>query len=262
MDIKKIREISGLSQSQFSKKYRIPVKTIGNWEQGVRECPEYVLDLLEQYVLEDKKEKEFREKMDANITLEMTNDSDYRTIPEFKNRMVSYRKIWIYEEIPEKKAPKELREEGLKGSGAGITYGIYFKSNTAGEMYGKYYKRYVRHIAYAPKVFEQDEWLKRIKKTEGRIKVKDDEMKIRMKKCLDVYNWCDVEIYSNKDYDGENSIDERYDKYIEAYLKRYVFEMELRIKISEEDAVRLKRVAELRPEHLQKVVWKDLSARV
>lgn len=261
MDIKKIREISGLSQSQFSKKYRIPVKTIGNWEQGVRECPEYVLELLEQYVLEDKKEKEFREKMNG-VIIETTNDNDYRTISEFTNRMVRYRKIWIYEEVPEKKAPKELREEGLKGSGAGITYGVYFKSNTAGEMYGKYYKRYVRHIAYAPKVFEQDEWLKRIKKTNGRIEVKDDEMKIRMKKCLDVYNWCDVEVYGNRDYDGENIIDERYDKYIEEYLKRYVFEMELRIKISEEDAARLKRVAELRAEHLQKVIWKDLSARV
>lgn len=258
MDIKKIREISGLSQSQFSKKYRIPVKTIGNWEQGVRECPEYVLELLEQYVLEDKKERECREKMDG-VIIEITNDNDYRTISEFTDRMVRYRKIWIYEEIPEKKAPKELREEGLKGSGAGITYGIYFKSNTAGEMYGKYYKRYVRHIAYASKVFEQDEWLKRIN---GKIAVGDDEIKVKMKKCLDIYNWCDVEIYSNKDYDGENIIDERYDKYIEAYLKRYVFEIELRVKISEEDAARLKRVAELRAEHLQKVIWKDLSARV
>lgn len=262
MDIKKIREISGLSQSQFSKKYKIPIKTIGNWEQGVRECPEYVLKLLEQYVLEDKKEKEFREKMDANITLEMTNDIDYRTIPEFANRIVRYRKIWIYEEISEKKAPKELREEKLEGSGAGIKYGIYFKSNTAGEMYGKYYKQYVRHIAYASKPFDQAEWLKRIKKTNGKIAVKDDEMKVKMKNCLDIYNWCDVEIYSNNDYDGENSIDERYDKYIEAYLKRYVFEMELRVKISEEDAARLKRVTELKAEHLQKVTWKELSARV
>lgn len=53
-DVKKIRAISGLSQKAFGKKYGIPARTIENWESGEREMPDYVLDLLEKAVWEDK----------------------------------------------------------------------------------------------------------------------------------------------------------------------------------------------------------------
>ena len=52
--IKKIRSISGLSQKAFALKYGIPARTIENWESGEREMPDYVLDLLEKAVWEDK----------------------------------------------------------------------------------------------------------------------------------------------------------------------------------------------------------------
>lgn len=55
MKIKEIREISGLSQPQFSQKYNIPLPTLRHWEQGQRECPQYVLELLEFKVQEDLK---------------------------------------------------------------------------------------------------------------------------------------------------------------------------------------------------------------
>ncbi|MCR4781709.1 MAG: helix-turn-helix domain-containing protein [Lachnospiraceae bacterium] len=46
MNIKEIRLKTGLSQSQFAKKYHIPVGTLQHWEQGVRKPPEYVVYML------------------------------------------------------------------------------------------------------------------------------------------------------------------------------------------------------------------------
>lgn len=53
MNIKEIRLISGLSQQAFSDKYKIPKRTIENWESEKRKCPDYVRQLLERAVLED-----------------------------------------------------------------------------------------------------------------------------------------------------------------------------------------------------------------
>lgn len=50
MDIKEIRKMTGLSQSEFSKKYEIPKRTIESWEEGQRTPPPYVIALLEKVV--------------------------------------------------------------------------------------------------------------------------------------------------------------------------------------------------------------------
>lgn len=44
--IRALRKSTGLSQSDFAEQYDIPVATIRGWEQGRRECPEYVMELL------------------------------------------------------------------------------------------------------------------------------------------------------------------------------------------------------------------------
>lgn len=54
---KEIRELSGLSQDRFGQRYNIPVGTLRNWEQGKRECPDYVLSLLERAVRADFRHK-------------------------------------------------------------------------------------------------------------------------------------------------------------------------------------------------------------
>ena len=36
-EIKRIRDSTSLSQSQFAKRYGIPLKTLKNWEQGRRD---------------------------------------------------------------------------------------------------------------------------------------------------------------------------------------------------------------------------------
>lgn len=58
MTIKEIRSLTGLSAQKFGDKYNIPLRTIQNWEGGVREAPEYTLKLLERVVREDEKIKD------------------------------------------------------------------------------------------------------------------------------------------------------------------------------------------------------------
>lgn len=58
MTIKQIRAYSGLTQEAFSKKYNIPVSTIKGWEapeenQRHRDCPDYVVNMLERLVVID-----------------------------------------------------------------------------------------------------------------------------------------------------------------------------------------------------------------
>lgn len=53
MTIREIRALTNLSQPQFCEKYHIPLPTLRKWEQGKREPPDYVIELLEFRVRED-----------------------------------------------------------------------------------------------------------------------------------------------------------------------------------------------------------------
>ena len=53
-EISKIRESTGMSQSQFAEHYGISVRTLQDWEQGRRVMPSYVLDMIELLVEENK----------------------------------------------------------------------------------------------------------------------------------------------------------------------------------------------------------------
>lgn len=53
MTIKEIRKLSGLSQSDFSRRYNIPLRTLSHWELGDRKTPDWALALLERVVRED-----------------------------------------------------------------------------------------------------------------------------------------------------------------------------------------------------------------
>lgn len=54
MTIKEIRKAEGLSQSQFAKKYGIPLTTLQHWEQGFRNPPEYVISLISTITRQNK----------------------------------------------------------------------------------------------------------------------------------------------------------------------------------------------------------------
>lgn len=47
MAIKELRAATGMTQKQFSEYLNIPHRTIQNWEGEQRQCPEYVVELIE-----------------------------------------------------------------------------------------------------------------------------------------------------------------------------------------------------------------------
>lgn len=53
MDVKSIRELSGLNVRQFTEKYKIPYTTFHDWETGKTKPPIYLIELLERIVRED-----------------------------------------------------------------------------------------------------------------------------------------------------------------------------------------------------------------
>lgn len=53
MTTKEIREMLGVSQAEFSKRYHIPTRTIADWDRGARKPPRWVLEMLERIVRED-----------------------------------------------------------------------------------------------------------------------------------------------------------------------------------------------------------------
>lgn len=47
MTFKELREASGMSRQQFMDYFSIPYRTIQSWELGDRQCPAYLLELME-----------------------------------------------------------------------------------------------------------------------------------------------------------------------------------------------------------------------
>lgn len=60
--IKELRKKTGLSQSKFSAKFGIPVRTLQQWEQGISAPPEYLVRMMAYImVLEEKGQIEDKE---------------------------------------------------------------------------------------------------------------------------------------------------------------------------------------------------------
>lgn len=53
MRVKDIRGLTGLSQIKFCEKYKIPRRTLEDWESGKSKPAEYFVDLLEFKVRHD-----------------------------------------------------------------------------------------------------------------------------------------------------------------------------------------------------------------
>ena len=49
--IRELRKKTGLSQSKFSAKFGIPVRTLQQWEQGISAPPEYLVRMMEYIML-------------------------------------------------------------------------------------------------------------------------------------------------------------------------------------------------------------------
>ena len=49
--IKELREMTGMNRKEFCEHFRIPYQTMTDWERDNRHAPEYVIRLLEYYIL-------------------------------------------------------------------------------------------------------------------------------------------------------------------------------------------------------------------
>ena len=56
--IKELRESTGMNRKEFCKYFRIPYRTVTEWELDNRHAPEYVLRLLEYYIQHEIIKKE------------------------------------------------------------------------------------------------------------------------------------------------------------------------------------------------------------
>ena len=53
MNIRELRLSTGLSQQKFADYFKIPFRTLQNWEYGEREAPEYLLELIEYKLIKE-----------------------------------------------------------------------------------------------------------------------------------------------------------------------------------------------------------------
>ncbi len=58
----KIRNILNISRSEFSRRYKIPIRTLEDWDSGRAKPPSYVINLLKRVVKEDRLKELFDEK--------------------------------------------------------------------------------------------------------------------------------------------------------------------------------------------------------
>ena len=64
MTIKEMRDLLGASRAEFSRRYKIPIRSLENWESSTNKPPEYLIELLERAIVEDKKEDELKEALE------------------------------------------------------------------------------------------------------------------------------------------------------------------------------------------------------
>ena len=62
MTFNELRTAAGMSRKAFAEYFEIPARTVDHWDIGDRECPEYLLKLME-YKL--KKENKIKKEAEA-----------------------------------------------------------------------------------------------------------------------------------------------------------------------------------------------------
>ncbi len=59
--MRELRESTGMNRKEFCNFFKIPYRTVTDWELDNRHAPEYVLRLLEYYIRHENIRKESRE---------------------------------------------------------------------------------------------------------------------------------------------------------------------------------------------------------
>lgn len=60
MKIKKLREITGLTQKKFGERYKIPIRTVQNWESETNTPPKYIPRLIELVMILENEIEQLR----------------------------------------------------------------------------------------------------------------------------------------------------------------------------------------------------------
>lgn len=55
MEFREWLESKGLGQSEFSRMFNIPLRTVQHWAEGDRKPPEYVIEMAEKIIESEKK---------------------------------------------------------------------------------------------------------------------------------------------------------------------------------------------------------------
>ena len=108
-----IRKMLGISRAAFSRKYNIPIRTLEDWDAGKKNPPDYVLDMLERIVNEDKEGEDMNElTMDRiRIAKMLLAEKDIKVfqkdikkvekhgfpIPSDDGELFDHREIWLVE---------------------------------------------------------------------------------------------------------------------------------------------------------------------
>ena len=58
MTIKELRTAAGMTQKAFAEYFGVSKRAVENWEGGKRECPAYLLELMEYKLRNEKKIRE------------------------------------------------------------------------------------------------------------------------------------------------------------------------------------------------------------
>ncbi len=53
MELKELRERSGMTRKRFAEYFGIPYRTVQDWELGNRKCQEYLLKLIEYKLINE-----------------------------------------------------------------------------------------------------------------------------------------------------------------------------------------------------------------
>ena len=61
IEIKKLRESTGMNRKEFCECFDIPYRTVTEWERGTRNAPDYVLRLLAYFIRMENMVKEKEE---------------------------------------------------------------------------------------------------------------------------------------------------------------------------------------------------------
>ena len=58
MTIKELRTAAGMTQKAFAEYFHFSKRSVESWEGGQRECPEYLVELIEYKLIKEGKIKE------------------------------------------------------------------------------------------------------------------------------------------------------------------------------------------------------------